>query len=426
MTEIVEEAPVPLEHNFWKGVITKLGMISRHIPPIGNGESKGIYSGTYFANSDRRLKPEIFDICKRSGGSVVAAGGSVLSAVEHLNPHSYYNNEAGKTSENDFTASDLDLYIRANSAEEAQGVVQSLLEYASPYGIVVRSRYALSFYCEADKCIAPGWGLVALSVVHPNKDLIKVQIIDRFIPRTASPTDDINCLFETFDLDCCKWACDGYHYYTTERAIDAYRNRICYVPWQRISDSSINRMARYFERCYDFEIEGYDSRQVVFPQAVQKIAEIIRTRKPTPDLPMSNYSNVGGEDSAGGNPMFKMLKNYNKLGFMPYAICGTKDDAMHMVMKGTQPETYMFDWCLETLNKMAGTVLWLVSPNSEEDRERVRGYCITNIEGWKRITAESVSFPPMFSEPFKITSLSLEVYEKYWKPERAQTPCFVI
>lgn len=427
MAEVITEVPLPANNHFWTGVLTNLGMLGRNLPAgVRTMECRGIHSNSFYHNPDRKLQPGIFEICQQSDGRVIAAGGCVLAAAENINPYTYHNDV---DTLNKFKASDLDLYIRANSAAEAQDTIRRVLEYANPIGDVVRTKYALSFYCAIGRCLSvSGWDCITTTTVaHPGVELIKVQVIDRVIPYTASITDDIGQLFETYDLDCCKWACDGEHFYTTERAKDAYRSRICHVPWSKLTDSSLTRMARYYKRCYDFEIEGYDSRQLIFPLAIQKIAEIIAAGKDPTGLPSSSYAKVGEFSDVGGNPMLKMFKSYGKFGAQPYMICGIREDAMHMVMNGTQPDPYMFDWCFETMNKMAETVLWLVSQNKEEDRVRTRGYCVETIDEWKRIMA-TVRFPPMFSaaQP-NFTGLTTVVYEKYWMTmERIANPLFVL
>ena len=210
--------------------------------------------------------------------------------MECRNPFDLASNVV-PNSTNRFRSSDLDLYVRANSPSESWAITKELMESLNPSGVVVRTKYAISFYSDMDN-FPSATATIRSTLGDGGKHFIKVQIINRVIPKTDSITDDLYHLFETFDMDCCKWACDGERFYTTDRAKDAYTSRICHVPWSRLTDSSVVRMARYYSRCYDFEIEEYDSRRVVFPQAVQKIAEIVRSRNVPADLPVGHHQRL--------------------------------------------------------------------------------------------------------------------------------------
>lgn len=412
----IENAPKP-DNPFWHGIEAKIGMIGRHAQPARGGRpGRGTYANSCFmADQPRKFHPEVFTVCRLAWGKVIVAGGCALALAESSNAYMYHN-DIDRSSKSKFRASDLDLYIRAASHSEAPDVVSNLLEYLNPTGVVVRTKYALSFYCDISRCIEElGWDCIRY---NPKTRIIRVQIIDRVVPRTASIEDDLSYLFQTYDLDCCKWASDGQKMYTTDSAIEAYVSRLCIVPWSKVTDSTIPRMARYFSRCYDFDIEGFSTERTFFPGALEKIAELLRTKVSLSDLPQSNYSTTSDYSSTcGADPMFRMFRAHGQTGAEPYMICGTKEDAMHMVLRGTQPDTYMFDWCMETMNKMAETVLWMVSPDHEEDRAKFRECCSTTIDEWRNIMRHRVRFPRMFSEPLQLVGLSPEVFQKYWQPQ---------
>lgn len=361
-------------------------------------------------------------------GNIIAAGGSVLSAIEYASHVKYANNPISVCATNLRKASDIDLYVRGNSQQEILQTVNALINYLTPAGDVTRSEYAISFYAPYDKCINSCINVfVDMHAIEGFKPpYVKIQIIDRPLPRSADIKDDIAQLFSTYDFDMCKFAHDGDFFYTTDRATETFVTRICKVPYSKLTDSTISRMARYALRCYDFEIEGCgcdDERKFNFPEATAKINLIAKSDK-TLDcdgLPSSNYA------KSNANSMFKMMKAYGRNGSLPHLAFGNTEDIRYMIGECSQPVGYMTDWKMTTLGKMCETITWM-SISSESDREMMQMACVRSIQEWDQICSTALKFREMFSKPPEFVGLSDEIKEKYWKPSRIinYTKCMVV
>ena len=356
--------------------------------------------------------PSTFTICDKMRGRVIAAGGSVLGFIEANSPFRYMNNNMSNS--NSFLSSDLDLYIRANTPKECSDVLKELLTELNPIDLVQRSQFALTLTTSSRRCLYQN-----THIIEEADTTIKVQIIEKLLPYTASIQDDIKTLFDSYDLDCCKWATDGRNIYNTARSVNAFKTRICHIPWDKITDSSVSRMAKYYQRCYDFEIEGYNKEIVEFPDAVSKIIEICTTSVNQEPLSYYDKNTLSVKIEGHQNVMFCMYRTYMQNGVLPHMICGSPSDLSYIINVGKQPmETYFSDWMMDTMNKMCEKLLWM---SLEDERSTMQDICIRALENWKDIMQNTMNFGPMFQTCSIKASLSQSCLEKYWTPKNAET-----
>ena len=390
-----------------------VGMLGRNVPQ----DSIGIFTATEWRGQiNKSLIGDCFHVCNVMNQRIVVAGGAVLAYVEGSSPLTYHNNELCD-SRSDFEASDLDVYIRGNCAAECRQTLSDLMAYLEPNSeLIVRSKYAVSFYARMSKVFgkySETYGGIRKYWCN-HSFYIKVQVINRPMPRTQKIMQDIEHLFETYDLDCCKWASDGVRIYSTERALEALKTRKVTVRFSRLSDSAIPRMARYYGRCYDFEVENFFGNVAYFPDAIAKIMEIAKSKnRDICDLPCSDYITIGESSVMGGDPMTEMYEAYGRNGTPPHLLCGSAKDVWHLVM-GKQPEEYLkMEWCMRIMNKMCETITWMAVSNAE-DREIMQKACIGSLQEWVEIMSK-IDLSPMYESLVPFGNLSPEVREKYWK-----------
>ena len=354
--------------------------------------------------------------------NIVIAGGSVLAYAERASGVRYSNEGLTIPTSNWFQSSDIDIYLRVTDHREALQVTEFFLRRFPPVGSVRRSAYALSYECEISAWLNCPVFQTAEKCICNDKKCVKLQIIDRMLPKTVIIENDIQELFSTYDLDCCKWALYANKFYTTPSAVRAFTKRICHIKWAKVTDSLIPRMARYFTRCYDFEIDGYDSRSVEFPDAIAKILTIAGSQHPDMDsfdfneeLPSSNYELRTIYDKH----MFHMFKNFGWRHQMPYMLCAEeRSDVWQIIMDGTQPKSYLEDWSLEMYNHMAENILWMAN-TCENDRSVMRDICIKSVAEWCNVCM-AFKLPPMFnSAEFIGIGLTAEVFQRFWQPKGA-------
>lgn len=199
----------------------------------------------------------MFEVC-RSVSGIIAAGGCVSQLVNA--------GALGLGADVHATiATDLDLYPRANTADEVEKIVKRLCEYLAPVGEVIMSKYAITFTVdgEAFKKRVLKIDDDAVIMAHRNPmyyggwdphPVYKVQLIAQAIPDTGDLCRDLSSLFAHYDLPCCKFATDGKDVYSCRDAISTvFETRVNRVHWTRLH--STKRIAKYYGRCYDFEIE---------------------------------------------------------------------------------------------------------------------------------------------------------------------------
>lgn len=424
----------------------RVGMMSRHMCDELNGicrypESYGIrivgLDATESSLRFRETRQLVPRACHLMKGALVAAGGSVLSMLERESGHSYvlYDPSNGEVAgRSGFASSDVDFYVRANSPEGRRAVVAEVLRNVMPpVGKVVRTQFAISWEAKLSDVYgdwhkygggdAVLWRFKGASRASRDK-VVKVQIINRTLPRTVDAAADIDHIFATYDLDCCKWAFDDRGLYGTPRALDALVSRICRVPRERISDSLVSRMARYLKRCYDFEIEQ-DYRttppnvRIYYPKACAEVVGLVRSGLASHgvrELPLSGYdfAMICERDR---DVMFTQMKAFGASGQLPYAICATPEEAKAFVEGGGQgcAPMYWAEWTMKTMNRMCEQITWMALAN-QSDRDAMQEACLRSLEAWKGV-AHGLDLRPMFSTVPPFNQATREVMEKYWVGE---------
>lgn len=402
MDPVVEVRSVAVNPNSLPKIV---GMISRGMTGLPE-EKRGFMCFPYDVKKSYSLNLRSLQLCNvMKTGSVIVAGGSVLSCIENSRSITVSVENGNQK----FISSDIDLFIRANSPEESRAIVDRLMVELKPIGVITRSRFALSYYTE------PGLSMYYFRTVSTYKiegrDCVKIQIIDRPIPRTDDIKQDIAHLFKTFDLECCKWATDGNMFYSTPMAIKCLSTRICQVPFDKISDAAISRMARYYLRCYDFEVIDSFGEVTKYPNAVAKILECIGDERARSNMPNSSYETLSLDHAS---PMTQMFKNFGVLNMSPIAICGTSEDLRHIIDVGTQTDRYLEEWEMEILGVMSENVTWMAC-DSLSDRSMVQDCCVRSVQKWKRVCRETPSLGSMFSHPPNFVRLSEECRQRYWQ-----------
>jgi hypothetical protein len=177
-------------------------------------------------------------------------------------------------------------------------------------------------------------------------------------------------------------------------------------------------MARYYRRCYDFEIEGIPRvRSHSFKDAIQKILEIVTDENAVKDMPESNYEKQHNSYFANTDPMFSIFKAHGISGEQPYMVCADPDqsaEVWQIVSQGTQPESYMKDWSMTALGKMCEYIVWMA--NTEENRSNMQDIVIKTVNDWIDLVIKTVNLGPMFSPEtvLKPKPLSPEFLTLYW------------
>lgn len=213
---------------------------------------------------------------------------------------------------------------------------------------------------------------------------------------TSSATDDLQPLFDYYDFDCCKFALafssegSKHKMYTTSDAIKCVSTRIVTVRLDRISDSIISRMGKYWSRGFDFVIESYDPALITFP-AMRRVIEFIKNKMTSREMIGSVYETYGVQN----DPLMFQMKRYGKSRYIPSTIVGEGEDIMQLVAKGTQPERFFDDWVFTALNKMCENVLYMAL-GSEKDASDMRDMCCRSVDRY-RADMMNIRMGPLFA-----------------------------
>jgi hypothetical protein len=229
--------------------------------------------------------PQSFFVCRESKGTVIAAGVCVSQMVNKYTRVSEapFLDDLGDAAPK-WTSSDLDLYPRANSREEALSIVKHLCEILKPVGEVTMSKYAISMDVPKRVLYPPSpsssmttddsSGPVACHVakyykptkkdeekeekdIDDNEIVYRVQIIAQPIPNTGDLCRDLRSVFDHYDFACCQFATDGLDVYASRDAIETmFVTRVNRVDWKLLTVAS--RIAKYYKRYFDFAIVAPD------------------------------------------------------------------------------------------------------------------------------------------------------------------------
>ena len=432
---------------------SRCGMMSRHMCAELGGicnhpESYGIRLSAE-NHADRGFKDTsryVLEACRKMGGALIAAGGSVLAMLERESGHTYVlldPSTGAVVGRSVFASSDVDFYVRAHTPEGRRAVVAQLLsEVMPPVGKVVRTQFAISWEAKLSDVYGPKHPFVDGTAVfwhHKGSGpdapkVVKVQVINKTLPRT--PLDvaaDVDRIFETYDLDCCKWALDDKGLYGTRRSLDALFSRICRISPEKITDSLVPRMARYLKRCYDFEIEQ-DFRttppdvRLSYPTACAEVVGMLRSGNAShaaKELPLSGYD-VAFISERDRDVMWAQMKRHGSCGDVPHAICARYDEAWALVYAGSQKACigYWNDWKMKTMGRMCESVTWMALA-SQRDREEMQETCLRSLAAWEAVVG-ALDLLPMFDTVPPFNKSTPAVYDKYWLPKGQIKPTIFV
>lgn len=415
------------------------GMVTRYICselsrfPESFGIRRIVQPSVNLASKDRETCFLVPRACTVMKGALVAAGGSVLSLIEReaMNTYVSYDPQDGNViGRCGFASSDVDFYVRAGCAESRRAVVNEVLRNVMPpVGKVVRTQFAISWEAKLDDVYGIRHryceGGAVLWRFKGGEKVVRVQIINRTLPHSEDAAADINLIFNDYDFDCCQWAFDDRGLYSTERSYKALHTRICIIPFGRISDSLVSRMARYYKRCYDFEIEGSPFQ---YPKACAEVISIVRSGNAAEGvrhLPLSGYD-YASICERERDVLFTQLKAFGAGGQAPYAICATPEEADQIVASGLQASApqYWFQWYMRTMNRMCELITWMALSDAS-DKDAMQQACLRSLDAWKNVLF-ALELYPMFEIEPPFNLCTTEVFNRYWIGERTERSIYLV
>jgi len=299
----LSSSTIPLSEIEITGAANKIKNVHGIISSVDDGAAMRLFKcGKYLDQEKTKIDLVLesmmiskkFTICKLVPG-IIAAGGCVCNTLNR-----YFIDETSSTlpakkhAERPAVtqATDVDLYPRANTREEAMEIVQKVIEVLKPVGDVTMSKFAVSLNVSEEMFKFNVYDGNDISACE-NKSyfgehtgvIYKVQIIANPIPKTDNICRDLETLFSRYDLSCCQVATDGTDIYATRAAIKTLsETRVCDVRWDVIT--SVKRLVKYYRRSFDFALIMPDgSRITSLPNPNSKGAKRIKAllkKKPVP------------------------------------------------------------------------------------------------------------------------------------------------
>jgi hypothetical protein len=133
-------------------------------------------------------------------------------------------------------------------------------------------------------------------------------------------------------------------------------------------------------------------------------------------MPVSSYTTQ--EESRlllQKSTMFGMYKAYGRNGTLPNMLCCEPGEIREVVMDGTQPKGFMWNWRMETMNRMCETITWMALTD-KADRGLIQDACVKSLDEWDQVVSSTKMLPMMERvERYLTATLSPEAKEKYWK-----------
>jgi hypothetical protein len=368
-----------------------------------------------------------FLICQAIPGIIVAGG--CVSCI--MDP----NTDFGKRVPANQMASDVDLYVRSNDPNEARATVRKLCDFLHPKGDVLLSKCAMSMEIDSDtfnkKVIHYQYLQDSLVMAYNRKTkpgrFYRIQIISQLIPDTGDPCKDLHDLLLQYDLPCCSFATDGKNIYGTNQAIDAmFRTRMVRAHWTNLTSPS--RMAKYYNRGFDFEIEGPDGNTLnVHPNSkgagviYEKLnAHKTITRDVNDDDKMTPYDAHTSMCSSDTNILTLSLQKFicGDTDPMVPIVCGDAEtDIDHLLLHGTMSPAYILDWMCLTMNSFCETLLTDNPMISPEEEDISKSKFALKLDEFMSVVKDTLKVPLLFNNGTKRVippNLDFEVFARDW------------
>jgi hypothetical protein len=394
---------------------------------------------TAFASCFDKDGPALPRICAKFP-FLVAAGGCVASAINRwvcipgLPAYNY-----------DCTARDLDLYVCADSAEQARGLIMTVCDELHPIGDVVMSEYALSL-CVPEEVfdaevlsrrsgvIRAYSGRMTNQVDAPEQVYYRVQIIAQPLP-TADLRHGLERIFATYDLPCCRFAVQGTNVYTTREAVETvFCTRVNRVTWRDAMNPG--RLAKYYRRRYDFLIIGDDGN----PLPVDSNSECMRSMRVSLDkAPLFEPNSKAEKETEGDHcytrlcmpvcardPMWVLDLSFEAFlagDELPGLVCGNAPSDIAFVLNtGKNAPAKLSDWMYSRMNRFCNEVLIKrgVEGRMDDETQRLvdseRDHFATKMEKFGKVMQEDHGISPFGSKAgdmFKHNTNLVE-FSRYW------------
>lgn len=330
------------------------------------------------------IGPEMFEICRAIPGLRVAGGAAAAAYM-----HTTLGTQPG-------SFGDVDVYALGNLEEKMQ-TASRLISYLKPHTIT-RTPFALTMHTNPDmddrvlKFVEMG---DASSWRRFRTCSGKVQLI-------LDPSETMEDVLSSYDLDCCCVYTDGRSYTETERFRAARNSRKNVYRPEFATPSYAYRVAKYF--CRGFDIVGAPESfiEAVLKFLTKGIGFSFYCVNPETQSSIYSDSPLFQEISAGTpgrmivHLVFKTARAmmHQHLG-IPQTIVGTDEDATAREMfADTQPQTTLKDWMYRKL----GYACEFIESNTytEEQSQTIRDTIAAAMEMFVA-AVEEMRMPPMYS-----------------------------
>lgn len=341
------------------------------------------------------------------------------------------------------TASDIDIYIRANNAETAYSTIHKLLAVFTPIGDAVLTKYALSFEISQKSLLQGSDAQVPVQYQEIYRVLRsyeregvttpvhKIQIISQLVPDTGDIYKDIGDVILNYDLSCCSFAVDANGIYATRAAMTTmFETRIVRVYWSRLT--SAIRLAKYFKRAFDFEIEGPNGELLSIGPDSQAASAIHHEFQNTPEMKtvytpegedglgehkQSSYEKMTLICNGGTSPLSVIMQNYYDSeddDSLMMAVCG---DPEYIMRNGKCSDSYILDWKCMAMNEFCDKLLTSVPPPSQEHISTATSEFAIKIGHFVNFVTDKLRVPNLFSNghrPLQKLNTDYDAFKQYW------------
>lgn len=320
--------------------------------------------------------------------NIIVAGGSMRSFADRCINHIMDTR----------VSNDIDVYIRAKTANDAKHTLSEFLKEVKPIGVYVRSKWCLSI--QVYETHIPS--IFIDSVRHTKVPFIyKVQIILDVVSETYDIRNDIRKLINGYDIDCCKIATDGKDIYMTK---DSFRcifiDRICNIHKNIVSYPTIRRIIKYALCKYIFKFVDFHVDKEC------KAILMINRKSCDDDIAQSEY-NIASDVINNMDDMYNQFCSKRKLADM---ICGNAKNVLYTIDNNIQDIKYLNNWAIDSMSKFVESI------GSNVIQEYIHQSCIPyelSINAFKDAMS-NILLTDMFSTHIDRVMMSEEEFEKYW------------
>ena len=390
-----------------------------------------------------------FGICNTVPG-VIAAGGSVSCCIESHVLHMRRDN----------MASDLDLHIRANSAEEGYIITHKLLGLLKPSGDATLTKYALSFEVRRDTLDKYVWASHLLKPYNydqqratPYMDgansvmpdsMHRVQILSRLVPDTGDLCRDLGMVLSDYDLAMCSFATDGEHVYGTEAAMRCmFGTRVASVHWSRVTSPA--RLVKYHARLFDFDIVGPDNASLTIDAAsvgarciARKLQEQVDRDDRKPGDGAAQYDDAQAKDGDSHERGYdscafiydnrrecsldaslqKFMDGDTTAACLMQMVHGDgAADVEQMMRTGRYSTTYLSDWKYRAMNAFCDKFLSQTPPPAQDAIDAAYTDFVDKIDCFERLVLQELHVTPLFGNGHACISdrnTDFEAFRRMW------------